>query len=128
MLGAKRNFIGALTGVSHEKLQALHQTAAVIFVYMGLVHSIVACVRASCELGVVLTTKTDAVFMSGFVALAPMLMLLIGALPPFRLVVEDSHADDRKYAYETFLYVHIIMAIFFLAALFWHGYGLLDNE
>lgn len=95
----------------------LHQGAAVNFVYMSLVHTIAACIRAQRQHGMVLTLKINEVYVSGFVALAPMLLLFIGALPPF-----------RKYAYETFWYVHVVMAVFFIAALFWHGYQLLDSE
>ena len=30
--------------------------------------------------------------------------------------------------YEAFWYVHMVMAIFFLGAMFWHGYQTLDSE
>jgi hypothetical protein len=109
--------LSVLTGVSHEKLQILHQGAAFNFIYMALVHTITACIRADREYGLVLTIQFDDIYISGFVALAPLLVLFVGSLPPI-----------RKYLYEAFYYVHIVMALFFLGALFWHGYGLLDNE
>jgi len=109
--------ISVLTGVSHEKLQVLHQGAAFNFIYMSLVHTIAACIRAEREYGMRLMTEYNVVYVSGFVALAPMLLLFLLALPPV-----------RKYSYEAFYYIHIVMALFFLGALFWHGYQLLDSE
>ncbi|WVF68300.1 hypothetical protein IAT40_003065 [Kwoniella sp. CBS 6097] len=117
VLGSKRNIISVLTGVSHEKLQVLHQGAAFNFTYMSLVHTFAAIIRANQEKGIVYATKTNSVYPSGFVALAPLLVLFFGALPPF-----------RKSFYEAFYWIHIIMALFFAGALFWHGYKLLDSD
>ncbi|OCF42658.1 hypothetical protein I317_03517 [Kwoniella heveanensis CBS 569] len=117
VLGSKRNIISVLTGVSHEKLQVLHQGAAFNFTYMSLVHTIAAIIRARQEKGLVYATQTNEVYVSGFVALSPLLVLFVGALPPF-----------RKSFYEAFYWVHIIMALFFAGALFWHGYKLLDSD
>ncbi|WRT69878.1 uncharacterized protein IL334_006869 [Kwoniella shivajii] len=117
VLGSKRNIISVLTGVSHEKLQVLHQGAAFNFTYMSLVHTIAACIRAIRERGLGGTLKVNEVYVSGFVALAPLLVLFIGALPPF-----------RRPFYETFYWIHIVMALFFAGAMFWHGYQTLDSD
>ncbi|WWD04408.1 hypothetical protein V865_002477 [Kwoniella europaea PYCC6329] len=117
VLGSKRNIISVLTGVSHEKLQVLHQGSAFNFTYMSLVHTIAACIRAIRERGLKGTLAVNEVYVSGFVALAPLLILFAGALPPF-----------RKSFYESFYWIHIIMAVFFAGAMFWHGYQTLDSD
>ncbi|WVQ95851.1 hypothetical protein IAU59_002950 [Kwoniella sp. CBS 9459] len=116
-LGSKRNVISVLTGISHEKLQVLHQGAAFNFTYMSLVHTFSAILLANREKGIVFATKTMPVYLSGFVALAPLLVLFFGALPPF-----------RKSFYEAFYWVHIMMAVMFAGSLFWHGYKTLDSD
>jgi hypothetical protein len=45
-LGMKRNIISVLTGISHERLQVLHQGAAFNFLYMPLVHTFSAIIDA----------------------------------------------------------------------------------
>lgn len=84
MLGSKRHLIAVLTGVSHEKLQVLHQGAAFNLVYMSLVHTIAAIIRAYRDYGFPLELKYNAIYVSGFVALAPLLVLFVISLPPFR--------------------------------------------
>jgi drug/metabolite transporter superfamily protein YnfA len=84
---------------------------------MSLVHTIAACIRANRQHGLALTLKINEVYVSGFVALGPLLVLFAASLPPL-----------RGRAYEVFYGVHIVMAVFFLGALFWHGYKLLDSE
>lgn len=83
-LGSKRNLISWLTGVSHEKLQVLHQGTAIIFTYMASVHTIAACIRDQSQLGFIETIKTDITTQNGFVAYAALLVLFIGFLPIFR--------------------------------------------
>ncbi|WWC66087.1 uncharacterized protein I303_108709 [Kwoniella dejecticola CBS 10117] len=117
VLGSKRNIISVLTGVSHEKLQVLHQGAAFNFTYMSIVHTVASCIRAIRERGLAGTMAVNGIYVSGFVALAPLLVLFTGALPPF-----------RRGFYESFYWVHIIMAVFFLGAMFWHGYRELDSD
>ena len=73
-----------MTGVSHEKLQVLHQGAAFNFLYMSLVHTIAAVIRADRQDGMVYTVRTNDAYVSGFVALAPLVVLFVGALPPWR--------------------------------------------
>lgn len=34
----------------------------------------------------------------------------------------------RKWFYESFWIIHVIMSLFFLGALFWHGYSYLDTK
>ncbi|OCF78055.1 hypothetical protein I204_02061 [Kwoniella mangroviensis CBS 8886] len=118
VLGSKRNIISVLTGVSHEKLQVLHQGSAFNFTYMSLVHTVAACIRAIRERGLKGTLAVNEVYVSGFVALAPLLILFAGALPPF----------SRKSFYESFYWIHIVMAVFFAGAMFWHGYQTLDSD
>lgn len=103
--------------MSHEKLQAYHQSSALLFLYMSLVHTFACVVNAYRAEGFVKSVKGDVIYTSGFVALAPLLVLCIASFPVF-----------RKAAYEAFYYLHIVMALMFIGALFWHGYGLLDNE
>nr|XP_019043738.1 hypothetical protein I302_08319 [Kwoniella bestiolae CBS 10118]OCF22668.1 hypothetical protein I302_08319 [Kwoniella bestiolae CBS 10118] len=117
VLGSKRNLISILTGISHEKLQVLHQGSAFNFTYMSLVHTVAACIRAIRERGMKGTLAVNQVYVSGFVALAPLLVLFAGALPPF-----------RKSFYELFYWIHITMAVFFAGAMFWHGYKTLDSD
>ncbi|KAL1406279.1 hypothetical protein Q8F55_007975 [Vanrija albida] len=117
VLGTKRNILTALTGVSHEKLQAYHQSSALLFLYMSLVHTFACVVNAARAQGFATAVREDIIYTSGFVALAPLFVLCLASLPVFRAA-----------AYELFYYVHIVMALMFIAALFWHGYGLLDND
>ncbi|RXK35856.1 hypothetical protein M231_06862 [Tremella mesenterica] len=117
ILGTKRNLISLLTGVSHDKLQVFHQGVAFNFVYMSLVHTITAIIRAYRDYGFVKEVMYNPIYVSGFVALAPLCVLFLGALPPV-----------RRWTYEVFYYVHIVMALFFMGALWWHGYQLLDSD
>lgn len=80
----KRNIISVLTGISHERLQVLHQGAAFNFLYMSLVHTFSAIIDAYRYYGAGTIMGIDTIYVSGFVALAPLLILFLGALPPLR--------------------------------------------
>ncbi|CAG7852944.1 SubName: Full=Related to ferric reductase {ECO:0000313/EMBL:CCA75406.1} [Serendipita indica DSM 11827] len=117
VLGAKRNLISWVVGVSHEKLQVFHQGVAFLIVYMSLVHTISMIVQACSELPFRQHYVSDYIWWSGFAALGALLWLWLGSLPMI-----------RHHLYEGFYLLHIAASIMFIGFLYYHGFGLLDTE
>ncbi|KIM23350.1 hypothetical protein M408DRAFT_77606 [Serendipita vermifera MAFF 305830] len=117
VLGAKRNLISWITGVSHDKLQLFHQGAAFMIVYMSLVHTIGMIVQSLMEIPFSETYASSYIWWSGFAALGSLLWLYIGSLPFI-----------RKRLYEGFYFLHIAASIMFVGFLYFHGTGLLVTD
>lgn len=117
VLGAKRNLISWVVGVSHEKLQVFHQGVAFLIVYMSLVHTISMVVQACSERPFRDAYVSDYVWWSGFAALGALLWLWLGSLPVL-----------RHRLYEGAYLLHIAAAIMFIGFLYYHGFSLLDTD
>ncbi|PVF99996.1 hypothetical protein CPB86DRAFT_256586 [Serendipita vermifera] len=117
VLGAKRNLISWITGVSHDKLQVLHQGFGFLTLYMSLVHVFSEIIQSKMELPWTEVYKSDPVWWTGFAALGPLIWLYLASLPFI-----------RRRLYESFYILHIIASILFLAFLYKHGFGLLDTN
>ncbi|KAG9052245.1 hypothetical protein FS842_010248 [Serendipita sp. 407] len=117
VLGAKRNLISWIIGVSHDKLQVFHQGVAFIIVYFSMVHAISEIVQSKMELPWTQVYGSDPIWWTGFAALGSLIWLYLGSLP----IV-------RKRLYECFYVLHIAASILFVAFLYKHGFGLLDTD
>ncbi|KIM21864.1 hypothetical protein M408DRAFT_18293 [Serendipita vermifera MAFF 305830] len=117
VLGAKRNLISWITGVSHDKLQVFHQGAAFVVVYMSLVHTISMTIQSLMEVPWADTYASSYIYWTGFAALGALLWLYIGSLP-----------FVRKRLYEGFYLLHIAASIMFIGFLYAHGLDLLDTN
>ncbi|ESK92154.1 ferric-chelate reductase [Moniliophthora roreri MCA 2997] len=105
----KVNWIGVLTGTSHEKLQVFHRWTAFIMYITSLVHTFPFIVQ-SIQLGEMETNwKTTPWYWSGVAALVPQTYLVF-----------MSWGFLRNKYYETFKKLHFIAAGIFMAALFIH--------
>ncbi|KAK7058566.1 hypothetical protein VNI00_002202 [Paramarasmius palmivorus] len=105
----KVNWIGALAGTSHEKLQVFHRWTALIMYITSLVHTFPFIVQ-SIQLGEMEANwSTTPWYWSGVAALVPQTYLVFLSWGIFR----------NKY-YETFKKLHFIAAGIFMAALFVH--------
>ncbi|KAG7912617.1 hypothetical protein KL905_000292 [Ogataea polymorpha] len=120
ILSGKTNLIGFLTGISHEKLNKYHQTASILCLFFGWVHTIPFYIQNSKEGGTArLHQKMYAtpVYVSGIPPIIFLTLLWVGSL---RIV--------RRFWYEAFVSLHWVLAIGFYISLFYHVYGLLNAD
>lgn len=119
-LALKINPITWLTGLSHERLQLYHQWLARIALLFGVIHSIAFIYQPLKEGGyhnlVAWWKFSRQTWDSGAVALALMAWL-----------VASSTRIFRNMSYEFFVAQHILSAIAFLGAYFWHTTDLIQS-
>ncbi|KAI0329178.1 hypothetical protein GY45DRAFT_1253334 [Cubamyces sp. BRFM 1775] len=105
----KVNFIGILTGVSHEKLQVYHRWSAWIMYITSLIHTFPFIVQST-RMGEMTTNwNTTPWYWTGVAALVPQTWLVFMSWGPIR----------NRY-YETFKKLHFVASGVFVAALFVH--------
>ncbi|KAF8182192.1 hypothetical protein K438DRAFT_1975729 [Mycena galopus ATCC 62051] len=105
----KINFVGLLTGTSHEKLQVFHRWSAVFMYIASLVHTFPFIIN-NIRMGMMeVQYNTSPFYWSGIAALVPQTYLI--AL---------SWGIFRNPYYEIFKKLHFIAAGIFMAALFIH--------
>ncbi|KAJ7598883.1 ferric reductase NAD binding domain-containing protein [Mycena floridula] len=105
----KVNFIGILTGTSHEKLQVFHRWSALIMYITSLVHTFPFIVGEIAAGTMVSSWNTSSLYWTGVAALVPQTYLVFLSWGVFR----------NRY-YEIFKKLHFIAAAIFMAALFLH--------
>ncbi|KAF5374359.1 hypothetical protein D9758_004713 [Tetrapyrgos nigripes] len=105
----KVNFIGLLTGTSHEKLQVFHRWSATFMYITSLVHTFPFIVMSIRHGEMVETWKTDNFYWTGVVALVPQTWLVF-----------MSWGFIRNRYYETFKKLHFAAALVFMVFLFLH--------
>ncbi|KAK3673111.1 hypothetical protein LTR78_006951 [Recurvomyces mirabilis] len=121
-LSMKANFISVITGIGHERLNALHRWLAYICLVLSLVHTIPFYVTPIWDENGLVTFKKYFqnqhfyIYGTGLAALVPLLFLCVHSLPLFR----------RKF-YELFVTIHVPVSIAFLAMLFWHCHNYLTS-
>ncbi|KIW03466.1 uncharacterized protein PV09_05235 [Verruconis gallopava] len=116
-LGGKVNLVTMLTGIGHEKLNALHRWVGWIMFFLSTVHAIPFFVQESKE--GLLRKKFYAqgsLEFTGTPTYAICFFLVAFSLPSLR----------RRF-YETFAYSHILGAIVFFGLCFWHFANLRDS-
>ncbi|GJE95644.1 ferric reductase family protein [Phanerochaete sordida] len=105
----KVNFVGLLTGVSHERLQAFHRWTALFMYITSLLHTFPFIVT-NIDMGdMVVMYKTSPFYWSGIVALIPQTWLVF-----------MSWGIIRSRYYEVFKKLHFIATGIFMVALFIH--------
>lgn len=80
----KSNFITAVTGISHEKLQVFHRWIAYAFLVTALVHTFPFIVYHIRMGDMVMQWKTDAFYWTGVAALVSQGYLTFASFSPFR--------------------------------------------
>ncbi|THV08009.1 hypothetical protein K435DRAFT_642878 [Dendrothele bispora CBS 962.96] len=105
----KVNWIGLLTGTSHEKLQVFHRWSATIMYITSLVHTFPFIVVSIRHGEMELNWETGTFYWTGVAALVPQTWLIFMSWGFFR----------NKY-YETFKKLHFAAAILFMFFLFIH--------
>ncbi|KAF1982501.1 hypothetical protein K402DRAFT_312645, partial [Aulographum hederae CBS 113979] len=112
-LAGKANIVTLLTGISHEKLNVIHQWVAWMSLVLSLIHTIPFFTASVWEGGAARVKSEfyrNGPLYSGVPPLAMLLGLCMLSLPPL-----------RKWAYETFYYLHVLMAVTYVGLLFWHA-------
>ncbi|KAJ6463186.1 FAD-binding domain-containing protein [Mycena vulgaris] len=105
----KVNFVGLLTGTSHEKLQVFHRWSAVLMWITSLVHTFPFIIN-NIRMGSMMSSyKTSPWYWTGIAALVPQTYL-----------VALSWGVFRNPYYEIFKKLHFIASGIFMAALFIH--------
>lgn len=89
----KSNFITAVTGVSHEKLQVFHRWISYAFLVTAMVHTFPFIVYHIKMGDMAMQWKTDAFYWTGGAALVPQCYLTFASYSPLRYV-RLSLADD----------------------------------
>ncbi|KAI9737932.1 MAG: hypothetical protein M1834_009302 [Cirrosporium novae-zelandiae] len=120
-LGVTANPISFLTGIGHERLNALHRWGSYIFLFLSLVHTIPFYVTPVWSDGAwptfkVLFPQKYIVYGTGVASLVPLLLLTVHSLPFF-----------RSRMYEVFKLLHVPIAIVFTGMLFWHTKNFLTS-
>ncbi|KAB2574469.1 Ferric reductase transmembrane component 6 [Lasiodiplodia theobromae] len=109
VLAAKANWVTALTGVSHEKLQVFHRWTSYAMFVLALVHTFPFIVYHIWYGDMVKKWKTDMVYWTGVVALIFQAYLTFMSIGPI-----------RNRFYEFFKATHFIAAFTFIIFFFFH--------
>ncbi|KAI9734413.1 MAG: hypothetical protein M1818_006801 [Claussenomyces sp. TS43310] len=110
----KANLISMLTGIGHDRLNVLHRWGGYLCLFMALVHTIPFYIQPVWDdngLSVFtnLISIDGVVYGTGICCLVPLCWLCVTSVP----IV-------RKFAYETFLLLHIPVSFVYVGFLFWH--------
>ncbi|KAK5169355.1 uncharacterized protein LTR77_005330 [Saxophila tyrrhenica] len=105
----KSNFISAVTGVSHEKLQVFHRWISYAFFITALLHTFPFIVYNFKTGTMKESWNTSVFYWTGVVALIAQGWLTFASFGPF-----------RKWSYEFFKFSHFLAALIFMLFLFFH--------
>ena len=113
-LASKANFISAITGIGHERLNVLHRWGAYLCLLLALIHAVPFWVQSIRDPAGFATfklyfTQQYYIFTTGIVALVPLAFLCIHSLPFL-----------RAWMYELFVVLHIPVSWLFVGVMFWH--------
>ncbi|KZF19808.1 hypothetical protein L228DRAFT_223655 [Xylona heveae TC161] len=119
-LAGKVNLVSMLTGISHEKLNVLHRYTSYMCLFLSIVHTvpfIVAPIRdGGAEALRKQFYKKGAYEFTGTPALGMLVGLCLLSIPWI-----------RRYAYNLFYRLHILLYIVYLGLMFWHAGQELDS-
>ncbi|KAF8314479.1 hypothetical protein DL93DRAFT_2136807 [Clavulina sp. PMI_390] len=109
LFASKWNFITVVTGLSHEKLQVYHRWSGWIMFVLALIHTF-PFIIVDIQMGMMEEMwRTDWYTVSGVMALIPQAGLVF-----------LSYGPIRNRFYESFKFLHFLMAMFFIPILFLH--------
>ncbi|KAI5793684.1 ferric reductase NAD binding domain-containing protein [Peziza echinospora] len=121
-LSMKANIVTVITGVGHERLNALHRWLAGLAGIMAVVHTVPFLVEPYRQggwaaIGEKLTHgKGNIYYWNGFAALGCLAWLNFASLPFL-----------RRWCYEFFVHLHIFCGVGYIAMLFWHCNNMLSS-
>ncbi|KAK8153757.1 ferric reductase like transmembrane component-domain-containing protein [Phyllosticta citrichinensis] len=125
-LAGKANFVTLLTGISHERLNVVHQWVGWMMFVVSCTHAFPFFVASYRDVGgnggyqrVKLEFYRDAMGVSEYSGTPPFGMLFGLCILSIRQV--------RERFYEAFYIGHILMSISFVGMLFWHSYQMRDS-
>ncbi|KAF2091902.1 ferric reductase [Saccharata proteae CBS 121410] len=108
-LSAKANFITAVTGVSHEKLQVFHRWTSYAMFVLALIHTFPFIVYHIDKGDMVEEYNSSIVYWTGIAAIIPQAYLTVMSFGPI-----------RNRFYEFFKSTHLLAATFFVVFFFLH--------
>lgn len=109
MLAAKANWITAVTGVSHEKLQVFHRYTSYAMFVLALIHTFPFIVYHIQKGDMMMKWRTDVVYWTGVIALLFQAYLTCMSCAPI-----------RNRFYEFFKATHYFAALTFIVFFFLH--------
>ncbi|KAF4553559.1 Ferric reductase like transmembrane component-containing protein 8 [Elsinoe fawcettii] len=109
MTAGKSNFITAVTGVSHEKLQVFHRWISYTFLATALVHTFPFIVYNIKTQQMQMQWDTNLCYWTGVVAIIAQAYLTFASISPL-----------RHMSYEWFKFSHFVAALVFMLFLFFH--------
>ncbi|KAK5745968.1 hypothetical protein LTR17_001098 [Elasticomyces elasticus] len=109
LTAGKSNFITAVTGVSHERLQVFHRWISYAFFITALLHTFPFIVYNIRTHQMVMQWNTNFDYWTGVVALLAQAWLTFASLGPLRTI-----------SYEFFKFSHFVAALVFMVFLFFH--------
>lgn len=104
-LASKNNVLSAITGISYEKLNYLHRAAGRVCVLTTWIHW-----AAWVQKGLGKHGPGTEIFLTGVLGCTALTLMFL-----------TSFALVRRVMYEFFLFVHIVMCILFLVAVYFHS-------
>ncbi|CAK9787366.1 unnamed protein product [Cutaneotrichosporon oleaginosum] len=104
-LASKNNVLSAITGISYEKLNYLHRAAGRVCVLTSWIHW-----AKWVQKGLGKHGPGSEIFLTGVLGVTALSLMFL-----------SSFALVRRVAYELFLFVHILMGIVFLVAMYFHS-------
>jgi predicted ferric reductase len=142
-LAGKANIITLLTGISHERLNVVHQWVAWISFILSLFHTIPYFLQSAWDApfyGRSITENVKLQFyvygtiggteVSYLIAWILTNLLKYSGVPPLAILFAIcvlSLPFVRTRFYESFYFTHILMGVTYLGLLFWHAGNLLDS-
>jgi predicted ferric reductase len=105
----KSNFITAVTGISHEKLQVFHRWISYAFFVLALIHTFPFIVYNIYEGQMVEEWNTNVCYWTGVVAILAQAWLTFASFSPL-----------RNWCYEWFKFSHFLAATVFMIFFFFH--------
>lgn len=120
-LSTKANFITLLTGIGHERLNVIHRWAGYLCLFLSLVHIIPFYITPIWSDGALPIFQpyfptNMYIYGTGVAAFVPLAFLCVHSLPVL-----------RAWMYELFVFLHLPVAIVFVAMLFWHTKNFLTS-
>lgn len=114
-MSMKANLVSMLTGISHERLNVFHRWGGYLCLFLSLVHAVPFYMHKErdppgyAQFKLLFPNSSGYTFGTGIACLVPLGWLCIGSLPIL-----------RTWAYESFVMLHIPVAIAYVGLLFWH--------
>ena len=120
-LSMKANLVSLITGLGHERLNALHRWGGYICLILALIHTIPFYITpvwndGALPLFMKIYQGQSYIYGTGIAALAPLAFLCLHSLPFL-----------RRWMYELFITLHTPVAIVFIGMMIWHCQNFLTS-